>query len=116
MASGDADVAIIGAGAAGIAAARRLHDAGLRCLMIEARPRLGGRAWTAIDPSRFAIDLGFGWLQSAGPNPWGDIAELEGRIIHKTPPPWTRPSLTYGLLIAEQREISQAAPPMSPLC
>ena len=40
------EIAIIGGGAAGVAAARRLHDAGRGCLLIEARDRLGGRAWT----------------------------------------------------------------------
>jgi monoamine oxidase len=104
MTSGDIEVAIVGGGAAGVSAARRLHDAGLRCLMIEARPRLGGRAWTVIDPSGFAIDLGCGWLHSADRNPWSDIAASQGSVIDKTPPPWTRPSLTYGFSIAEQHD------------
>jgi monoamine oxidase len=42
----DTEVAIIGGGAAGIGAARRLHDAGVPCLIVEARARLGGRSWT----------------------------------------------------------------------
>jgi monoamine oxidase len=109
MANGDVDVAIVGAGAAGVAAARKLHDAGLRCLMIEARPRLGGRAWTVIDPSGFAIDLGCGWLHSADRNPWSDIAKSQGRVIDKTPPPWMRTSLTYGFSTTEQREFLKAS-------
>ena len=40
------DVAIIGAGAAGVAAARRLADARVPCVLIEARNRVGGRAFT----------------------------------------------------------------------
>jgi monoamine oxidase len=40
------EVAIIGGGAAGIAAGRRLADARVDCLIVEARLRLGGRAWT----------------------------------------------------------------------
>ena len=47
----DTEVAIIGGGAAGIGAARRLHDAGVPCLIVEARSRLGGRAWT-VDRAR----------------------------------------------------------------
>ena len=109
MTSGDVEVAIVGGGAAGIAAARRLHDAGLRCLIIEARPRLGGRSWTVLDPSGFAIDLGCGWLHSADRNPWSDIAKSQGHVIDKTPPPWMRPSLTYGFSIAEQREFGNAS-------
>jgi monoamine oxidase len=59
-------VAVVGAGAAGIAAARRLHDARANCLLIEARDRLGGRAWTVDDGQGHALDLGCGWLHSAG--------------------------------------------------
>lgn len=42
----DADVLIVGAGAAGLAAARTLHDAGVDILVIEARDRIGGRIFT----------------------------------------------------------------------
>ena len=90
MAENDVETAIIGGGAAGLAAARRLHDAGVRCLIVEARQRLGGRAYTLTDPSGFAIDLGCGWLHSADRNPWSDVAKLQGRAIDTTPPPWQR--------------------------
>ena len=40
MADNDYEVVVLGGGAAGIAAARRLHDAGVRCLLVEARGRL----------------------------------------------------------------------------
>ncbi len=39
---------VIGGGAAGIAAARRLHDAGTEVLLVEAGDRLGGRAHSLI--------------------------------------------------------------------
>ncbi len=45
----DADVVIIGAGAAGIGAARALQAAGKRFILIEARARAGGRLWTNTD-------------------------------------------------------------------
>lgn len=44
-----ADVIIVGAGAAGLAAARDLSQAGLRILQLEARPRIGGRILTLRD-------------------------------------------------------------------
>lgn len=97
----DTEVAIVGGGAAGIAAGRRLTAAGIDCLIVEARDRLGGRAWT-ID-SGFALDLGCGWLHSADRNPWSEIAQAQGRAIDKTPPPWTRPALETGFPLAEQR-------------
>ncbi|MDW8215805.1 MAG: FAD-dependent oxidoreductase, partial [Roseiflexaceae bacterium] len=39
-------VIVLGAGAAGLAAARRLHDAGVAVQVLEARHRIGGRVWT----------------------------------------------------------------------
>ena len=104
MTNGITEVAVIGGGAAGIAAARALGEAAVDCLVIEARPRLGGRAWTVTDPSGFAIDLGCGWLHSADRNPWRIVAEKQGRMIDKTPPPWGRPSLPIGFPLAEQKD------------
>lgn len=49
---------IIGAGAAGLAAGRRLHDAGRAILILEARDRIGGRIWTDEHFAAFPIDLG----------------------------------------------------------
>jgi monoamine oxidase len=85
----DTEVAIIGGGAAGLAAARRLTEAGVPCLIVEARSRLGGRAFTVTE-SGFAMDLGCGWLHSAERNPWTHIAQRQGRTVDKTPPPWER--------------------------
>ena len=70
MPGSDTEVVIVGGGAAGIAAGRRLADAGIDCLLVEARPRLGGRAWTVSDGAAFPLDLGCGWLHSADRNPW----------------------------------------------
>ncbi|HET7306661.1 MAG TPA: NAD(P)/FAD-dependent oxidoreductase [Gammaproteobacteria bacterium] len=87
-------VAIIGGGAAGIAAARRLREAHIDCLILEARSRLGGRAWTARK-SGLPLDLGCGWLHSGDRNPWREIAEAQGRSINRTPPPWMRPAIGF---------------------
>ncbi len=108
MASDDVDVVVVGAGAAGVAAARRLHDAGVRCVLVEARPRLGGRALTVIDESGIALDLGCGWLHSADHNPWCGIAKAQGASIDKSLPPWMRPSLEFGFSRAEQDEFGEA--------
>jgi monoamine oxidase len=108
MPSSDVEVVIVGGGAAGIAAARRLCDASISCLVVEARPRLGGRAWTVIDGSGFALDLGCGWLHSADRNPWRRVAEEQGVSIDKTPPPWTRPSLEIGFPRSEQDDFHHA--------
>ena len=55
MTGADVEVAIVGGGAAGIGAARRLREAGVRALILEARDRLGGRAWT-VEAGGYAID------------------------------------------------------------
>ena len=44
------DVIVIGAGAAGLAAARTLGNAGLGVSLLEARDRVGGRCWTRCEP------------------------------------------------------------------
>jgi monoamine oxidase len=102
------DVAVIGGGAAGIAAARRLAAASISCLIIEARPRLGGRAWTVIDPSGFAIDLGCGWLHSADRNPWAQVAAEQGATIDKSLPAWRRPPLKTNFPEAQFRDFQSA--------
>jgi len=55
------DVIIVGAGAAGLAAAHALALAPLNILVLEARNRPGGRAHTFSDPLG-PIDMGAGWL------------------------------------------------------
>lgn len=52
------DVLIIGAGAAGLAAGRQLHDAGQSVLILESRDRIGGRIWTDGTFAEFPTELG----------------------------------------------------------
>jgi len=108
MTSRDIEVAVIGGGAAGVAAARRLRAANIPALLIEARPRLGGRAWSFKEPSGHAIDLGCGWLHSADRNPWVAVAERQGQTIDRSKAPWERPSIPIGFPFEEQREFGQA--------
>ena len=88
----DIDVAVIGAGAAGIAAARRLMRSELSVLVLEARDRVGGRAHTVPtrDPqgAMHGLDLGCGWLHSADDNVLAGLVEPEGLTIDRTEPPW----------------------------
>lgn len=51
-------IIILGAGASGIAAARRLHDAGVVVQVLEARDRIGGRIWTDHEFASFPLELG----------------------------------------------------------
>ena len=65
----ETDVAVIGAGLAGLAAARLLRERGLRVVVLEARQRLGGRAFTDSSRFGFPVDLGALHLRSVELNP-----------------------------------------------
>ncbi len=108
MPESDVEVVVVGGGAAGVAAARRLREASVQYLLVEARSRLGGRAWTVTDASGFALDLGCGWLHSADRNPWVGVAKEQDAAIDKTPPPWTRMSLEVGFPRADQEKFQKA--------
>jgi len=103
----EVDVAIIGAGAAGIAAGRRLAEAKVNFVVLEARSRIGGRART-VNADGFPLDVGCGWLHSADRNPWVKIAEAEGLKVDRTEPPWGKPALEHGFSAEEQREFRSA--------
>lgn len=70
-------ILVIGAGMAGIMAARTLHDAGYDVTILEARDRLGGRTHT--DSSLGAtVDLGAAWIHGPDGNPLTPLAEQLG--------------------------------------
>ena len=94
------DVVIVGAGAAGIAAGRRLMRAGASVMMLEARDRIGGRAHTVMATA--PIDLGCGWLHSGDRNVWTAIAEGMNWEIDRSPAPWQRQSGDQGISDADQ--------------
>ncbi|MFN4163783.1 MAG: flavin monoamine oxidase family protein [Ferrovibrio sp.] len=66
---GEVDVAIVGAGIAGLAAARLLQERGRNVAVIEARNRIGGRAYTDTTRLGHPADLGAAFLKSADINP-----------------------------------------------
>ncbi|KAL6986724.1 Polyamine oxidase 2 [Sarracenia purpurea var. burkii] len=70
-------VIVIGAGFAGIAAARALHDASIQVVLLESRDRIGGRVHTDYSFG-FPVDLGASWLHGVcKENP---LAPLIGRL------------------------------------
>ncbi len=82
------NVAIIGAGAAGLGAAHALKQSNLSFIVLEARDRVGGRAHTIQASPEITFDLGCGWLHSADENSFVGIAERLNFEVDKTRPPW----------------------------
>ena len=109
MSVAEVDVVVVGAGAAGIAAGRRVAAAGRSLQVLEARDRLGGRAFTRIDPRAGPLDLGCGWLHSANENPWVEVIERDGGEVERGPTPWSRPLLKSVFPMAEQDAYRAAA-------
>jgi monoamine oxidase len=82
------DVAIIGAGAAGLGAAHALKNSGRSVIVLEARDRVGGRGHTIQAAPNVTFDLGCGWLHSADQNSFVKIADELHFEIDRTLPPW----------------------------
>jgi monoamine oxidase len=82
------DVAIIGAGAAGLGAAHALQGSGLSAIVLEARDRVGGRAWTVQASPEVIFDVGCGWLHSADRNSFVGIAGRLNFELNRDLPPW----------------------------
>jgi len=79
----EADVCVIGAGFAGLTAARRLGQAGKSVIVLEARDRVGGRTWTERRPDGRTVDRGGAWLAPHHDAAFGLAAEV-GATTYKT--------------------------------
>jgi monoamine oxidase len=102
------DVAIIGAGAAGLGAAHALEHSGLSVIVLEARDRVGGRAHTILAAPGITFDLGCGWLHSANKNSFVSIAQQLNFEIDKTRPPWREQSFDKGFPLHERADFIAA--------
>jgi monoamine oxidase len=82
----DVDIVVIGAGAAGIAATRRIAGTKARVALIEASDRVGGRCFT--DTSTFGVpyDRGAHWIHMPDLNPVTPLATKSGFDIYPAPP------------------------------
>jgi monoamine oxidase len=101
------EVVVVGAGAGGVAATRRLVEAGVETVLIEARDRVGGRAHTVPTPLGIAVDIGCEWLHAADRNPWVGIARSRGLAIDETLPNWGA-RVSWHLGEAAQHEWAEA--------
>lgn len=72
-----ADVVIVGAGMAGLAAASALVDAGVATIVLEGRDRIGGRIWTDRSLG-VPLELGASWIHGVRGNPLTALADRLG--------------------------------------
>ena len=102
------DVVVIGAGAAGIAAGRELQRRQVPFVILEARDRLGGRAWTESVGGQ-TLDFGCEWLHSADRNVLATLAVATGTALDKATPPWRKRNRQVGFDFADQDDFDGAS-------
>jgi len=90
MAGDSWDVIIIGAGAAGLAAARELSSGGHSALVLEARDRTGGRVWTRHEPGlAVPVELGAEFIHGQMPQTLELLAEAGEAALDTSGEHWT---------------------------
>ncbi|HEY8311832.1 MAG TPA: NAD(P)/FAD-dependent oxidoreductase, partial [Gemmatimonadaceae bacterium] len=76
------DVLVLGAGIAGLAAARMLSELGARCIVLEARDRIGGRIHSLQTPHG-VVELGAEFVHGHDPVLWRLIEEADAKTIER---------------------------------
>jgi monoamine oxidase len=109
------DVVVIGAGAAGLAAASELAQAGRSVLLLEARDRIGGRIWTRREPGLpVPVELGAEFIHGHAPLTRALLAKVGAGTIESTDSHWTlrQGRLTHrdGLFPQLQEALRNTAP------
>ena len=79
------DAIVVGAGAAGIAAGRRLAAANKRFLIVEATDRIGGRCFTETQTFGVPYDRGAHWIHAPDVNPLAKLAPRAGLEVYPAP-------------------------------
>ena len=79
------DVIVVGAGAAGLSAAKALQGRGFEVLVLEADDHVGGRCITDTSAFSTPFDRGGSWMHCAPINPLARLAEQAGDKLHKAP-------------------------------
>jgi monoamine oxidase len=90
MATESADVIVIGAGVAGLRAARLLGEAGLHVLLLEARNRIGGRVWTIHSPEGVPVELGAAFIHGIPSNIFEAARAATLELCEFTGPQWVQ--------------------------
>ncbi|MFB7426199.1 flavin monoamine oxidase family protein [Streptomyces hydrogenans] len=74
------DSIVVGAGLAGLVAARELRAKGRRVLLLEARNRIGGRTWTDRF-NDYEIERGGAWVDPLQPHVWREISRYQLNVV-----------------------------------
>ncbi|HEX4155723.1 MAG TPA: NAD(P)/FAD-dependent oxidoreductase [Acidobacteriaceae bacterium] len=77
------EVLILGAGIAGLAAARKLAQRGVRVLILEARDRVGGRILSHTSPDGVTVELGAEFVHGRAPELWSLLKECGAQTIER---------------------------------
>src|SRR6516225_11557712 len=104
----EVDVAIVGAGAAGLGAARALANSSLSLIVLEARDRVGGRGHTIMASPDITFDVGCGWLHSADKNSFVPVAQELNFEIDRNRPPWRERGFDAAFPPEQRREFMRA--------
>lgn len=81
----EADIVVVGAGAAGIAAARRIMAANRRVIVVEASDQIGGRCQTDVSTFDVPFDRGARWMHNPDTNPMIKLARSAGLDVTTAP-------------------------------
>src|SRR3954467_10819515 len=82
---GEADIVVIGAGAAGIAAARRIMAANRKVIVVEAASQIGGRRQSHAATFEAPFDRGARWMHNPETNPMNKLARSVGLEVMPAP-------------------------------
>ena len=89
METNNLDVLVIGAGTAGLAAARALHSQGLKVAVLEAQNRIGGRILTVHDPlAGYPIELGAEFVHGRSPALWDTLRSCHSPVVEAQGEHW----------------------------
>lgn len=73
---------VIGAGMAGLAAARTLHDSGHEVVLLEAKPRIGGRTYTDRGFAKHPVEFGAEFIHGERAATWELVRQLGLKTLH----------------------------------
>ncbi len=84
------DIIVIGAGAAGLAAAAALGRSGRSVLVLEARDRIGGRIWTRLEPElAVPVELGAEFIHGDSPESWELLRQVGAAAVDTSGEHWS---------------------------